>query len=285
MVKTTLVTALYDIERENFDRRSINDYFDWLEKTLLLNANFVVYIEDKLLPRLQTIINKYNLHKRVSIYVSRLDQIPYYNYINKINEILQNETFIKNVKAYGSIRTKLALYPIVQYAKLQWVKNAIDKNPYNSEFFFWIDVGCSRFFDDVDVSEEWPCLEKWNEIITNKIIVQSTKLGNCEYFIHEYPEQLWKIFQLSDHALSIGTLYGGTKDNMLWFADSMKEVFINYLNNTIINYDQNGMALIWKKYPEKFAVYLNDERMTRKYLPLFKALSNSNNNNNNIIII
>ena len=48
MTKTTIVTAFFDINREeNGDGRKISEYLQWVKSTLLLNCNLYVVTEKK----------------------------------------------------------------------------------------------------------------------------------------------------------------------------------------------------------------------------------------------
>ena len=51
------------------------------------------------------------------------------------------------------IECKHAMYSIIQYSKFPWVKKAIELNPHDSDYFFWLDAGGSRLFDGFDISE------------------------------------------------------------------------------------------------------------------------------------
>ena len=48
------------------------------------------------------------------------------------------------------------MYSIIQYSKFEWLKTAIEENPFNSDFFFWLDAGGSRFFEDYDLNQDYP---------------------------------------------------------------------------------------------------------------------------------
>jgi hypothetical protein len=276
MPKATVVTALFDIGRSQLgDGRTIAEYLGWFEKTLSLNANFVIFIHDKLYDQLNDIINKIGAHHRVCIYKLSLEELPYYNYITKISEIMQNPTYRQSVKYYGRIETINPLYPITIFSKFKFLTKAIEEDPYKSEHFFWMDAGCSRFFQDVDLTKSWPDLDCYwlKDLLKDKIIVQSPSPSNNGHFIYEYPDHLWNNFLLSEHCLLLATVFGGIKESLIWYADMIENILNQMVSSGVINNEQIAMAIIWKQYPERFIVHLNYQNITHFCITIFKALS------------
>ena len=263
MNQTTIITALYDIKREiDGDGRKITEYFHWLCDTLTLNAQFIIYIQDTLYETLQTLlINKNIDSKRIRIIQTKIEDIPYYKYKNKMDNIINSNQYKTIIKNPERIECKLSLYNIIQYSKLEWIRQSIDINPYKSDYFFWMDAGCSRFFYNINTSLIWPNISNMND----KIIIQ----GRCD--LHHYSN--WNQLHLDSANLLCGTLFGGTKEKLIWLADTVNKVFEELLDINIVNNEQIIFALIWKIYPEYFNIYMN---YTHLHLPLFIYLSNTN---------
>jgi hypothetical protein len=256
----TVITALYDINRENEgDGRRIDEYFEWLQKTLSLNTRFVIFIQDLLLPRLESIL-KCIKNEYVTVFATKLEDIPYYKYKQSMDYILSSESYKTKITAPTRIECKLSLYNIIQYSKLEWLNQIIHKNPYNSEYFFWMDAGCSRFFENVDINISWPNEKK---LLSNKIVIQ----GRNDLYSYNN----WDNLHLDAVNLLCGTCFGGHKDNITWLASKIQDIFEHLLSINIVNNEQIALALIWKKHPEKFDVYINANQST--HLPLFNYLS------------
>jgi hypothetical protein len=253
MATITIVTALYDINRSSHgDGRTIDEYFNWLEKTLSLkNANFVIFIQDTLYERFIR-----RLTPTLTFKITTIEDIPYYKYKSEMDTILQSDEYKKLIRDPSRIECKLAMYNIIQYSKLEWIRKVIEENPYNSSHFFWMDAGCSRFFceDNTTVPN--------NSLINNKITIQ----GRHDLYI--YPN--WNLLYIDSANLLCGTLFGGGKENMLWLADMIRDIFEQLLKIKVVNNEQIALAMLWKLYPDKFNVYINN---TNTHLPLFKALS------------
>ncbi len=258
--RTTIITALYDINREKSgDGRTIDEYMIWLKKTLNLNAYFVVFIQDTLMSYLEN-IKPYIKNKNITVVVTKLEDIPYYKYKQSMDDILSSDTYLSSVVAPTRIECKLSLYNIIQYSKLEWLNQVIHANPYKSEYFFWMDAGCSRFFENDDINISWP---NENKLLSNKIVIQ----GRNDLYSYNN----WNNLHLDAVNLLCGTCFGGHKDNMMWLASKIKDIFEHLLSINIVNNEQIALALIWKNNPEKFDVYININQST--HLPLFNYLS------------
>jgi hypothetical protein len=257
----TIVTALYDINRgTEGDGRTIDDYFDWFKKTLSLNARFVVFIQDSLYQRYEDMLETIS-NKQIVTYVTSLEDVPYYKYKDRMDTILHSDEYKRIISVPTRIECKMSLYNVLQYSKLDWIKQAISNNPHNTEHFFWMDAGCSRFFENIDIAKPYLDLSKLQD---DKILVQ----GRND--IYHYSN--WEILYRDCVNLICGTFFGGSKTAMLWLCEKINDVFNELLDNNIVNNEQIAMALIWKQYQDKFQVYINN---TNLHLPLFTHLSYS----------
>ena len=140
----TIVTAFFDINREKKgDGRSINEYLEWIKKTLQLNCNMFIITESKFIDFM-----KEHRPKNYKTYIKEdtLENAQYYKYLGRMNEILESNEYKEKIAYPNRVECKLPEYNIIQYSKFGWLKEAIKKNPFNSEYFFWMDAGISRFF-------------------------------------------------------------------------------------------------------------------------------------------
>jgi hypothetical protein len=116
-----------------------------------------------------------------------------------------------------------------------------------------MDAGCSRFFCEDNTPVQ--------NIINNKITIQG------RHDLYDYPN--WNLLYIDSANLLCGTLFGGGKENMLWLADMIRDIFEQLLKIKVVNNEQIALAMLWKLYPDKFNVYINN---TNTHLPLFKVL-------------
>jgi len=257
MYKPVIITALFDINREKLgDGRSINQYFEWFKRTLQINCDIVVFTENKF----EDFVTKHR-KENIKIITHKLSDLDLYKYKPEMEKIMKSAYFRLKIKNPSRIECFLPEYCIIQYSKFQWIKLAIEStNNYN--FFFWMDAGCSRFFEDFDLKKEWP---NPNRLISNKLIIQGNK-NYTKYFKEMNPvNYLW-----DDMAMLTGTLFGGdvnTFSNMynLVFKEFEKMIELGCVNN-----EQIILAILAKRHPELFNII---EQSNITHLPLFKDLS------------
>lgn len=258
-MKTSIVTALFDIGREKYGR-SMDTYLDWFEQTLSLNANMVIFTEE----RFVDFIWKHRNESNTEVIIQNLTDIPYYRYYDRIEEIIKNPTYQLKIKDNSRIECNLALYSIIQYSKFEWIEHAINNNTFNSEYFFWMDAGCSRFFDYYNGSA-WPNI---NKLPKNKFLIQGNI--NTNRYLKSFNEQDY-IYE--NNCILVGTLFGGQKDIMLTISTGINDIFANdMLSQDIVNNEQIALALLYVKNPDLFEVYIE---LNGQHLPLFSHLKNN----------
>jgi len=255
---STIITALYDIGRDkNGDGRTIDQYLNWFAKTLQLNVPMVVYTEEKF----KDFVYK-NKKNNLKIIVKPLSEIPYYKYTDKISSILKNTEYKSKIIDPSRVECNLPLYNIIQYSKFDWIVEAIKEKYFDTEYYFWMDAGCSRFFQDVDISNPWP--SNYNLLAKDKFNIQ----GNSNTLHYNIPDT--EKYILDSNCILVGTLFGGSKDVCVDIAKKIKSQFELYLNINIVNNEQIILGYLFKKNPELFNVFI---KLNGQHLPFFKELS------------
>jgi glycosyltransferase involved in cell wall biosynthesis len=255
----TIVTAFFDINRElNGDGRKLDEYLSWIQKTLQLNCNMYIVTEKRFVDFM-----KKHRPSNYNTYIKEdtLENAHYYKYLPQITTILNSPVYKQRIAHPDRVECKLPEYNIIQYSKFGWLENAIADNPFHTEYFFWMDAGCSRFFSDTNIQDPYP----GKNIIrnsANKFIIQARR------DIFSYPIDnnfIWK----ADNLL-VGTLFGGYYKSIGLVKRLLEDVFNNdMLKHNNVNNEQLGLALVYKKYPDLFRLYVNT---TSTHLPLFVEL-------------
>ncbi len=258
MDSAVVVTALFDIGREKFgDGRSTDQYLSWFEKTLKLNSRMVVYTEEKF----KSFIEERRDPKHTKIKIQNLEEIPMYKHKEKIGQILRDPVYLSKIKDNSRIECILDLYNVIQYSKFGWIQEEIREGT-NSDFYFWMDAGCSRFFSDADLSQSWPNLKK---IDPDKFIIQ----GNINTS-QIYPSMDIEKYKWDNNCILVGTLFGGKGDVVSRVSDLIIKIFEEeMLEKGIVNNEQIALAIIFKRNPELFSAYIN---LNGGHLPLFSHL-------------
>jgi hypothetical protein len=250
MSNVTVVTALYNIQREtNGDGRTWSDYLSWFEQTLKLPLNMMIFVPSELV----SFVNSHRpTHYRTQIIQQELTDIPYASLAPAIAALFATPSYQSKIKHPQRVECKLPFYNILQYSKFKWLTHAVTSNPFQSEYFFWMDAGISRFIHTL--ATPVPFLH----LPPNKLTIQHNH-ALTYYPIHE--QYLW-----DSQCLMCGTMFGGDKTAITTIATEIDQQLTTRLANQWINNEQILLAYIYKNKPEWFNPVLNN---TPKHLMLY----------------
>jgi len=259
----TIVTAFFDINRsQKGDGRTIEEYKEWLKLTLQLNCNLFIVTEEKFK---DFFIENRNPAYNTCIKIIDFKQLHYYKYYNVMKNIIESEEYKLKIKDPMRVECVLPEYNIIQYSKFHCLQMAIDENPFQSKFFFWMDAGCSRFFLDIDITKSYPGTNTIQYMTMNpdKFIIQKRR------DLESYPINenfIWK----SDNLLS-GGMFGGSPNILKQISTLVEDVLqTKMLMKKNVNNEQLALALVWKENPKLFCT-VNGSPM--HHLILFTILS------------
>ena len=261
--KVTVVSALFDIER--VDGRPWEEYLKWFDEFLKLKVPMVLYVSED--------VADFLVDKRkdipTAICVQTVDQIPYYHLKDEIQDILDSDEYKENISDAGRIECKQAMYSVIQYSKFPWLKQAAKDNPHDSDYFFWLDAGGSRFFGIYDLNKEYPSKDAVKSLdeMGESFLVQM----NTEY----YPdlsdaEELNLDYLYDNRSYVLGSMFGGHKNAVPKVCDLVDDIFINkMINQKNVNNEQIALGYLIKKHSDDFAIY---SRTNGKHMALFEEL-------------
>ena len=266
MKEVTIVSSLFNIEREGMDGRTWDEYLRWFDITLRLKCLMVLFVTKDLV----SFVEERRRYVPTDIIVQTMDEIPYYHLKECIDPIIASEDYKNKILDPERIECKYSMYSIIQYSKFKWMKTAIEENPFNSKFFFWIDAGGSRFFDGYDLSLDYPSPNAIEALegMGNKFLVQM----NMEFYKDLAGASLLpKEYLLDNRSYVLGSMFGGTEKALLKVADDVEDIFLNeMIANQFVNNEQIALGYLIKKNPNDYEIY---ERYDGKHMSLFTELS------------
>jgi len=169
MINSVIVTALYDIDRENWAnfRMSNHTYCWWMRNTLSIDNNIVIYTEDKFVND----ITKYrmefdpDLSKTKIITNNVTDLESYKRYFKDLYKLMNSHEFTSKVSFPDVPEMSKPLYNIIMFNKVFFLKDAIDNDYFNNDVVIWADAGGLR--EDVSnyAKSIWPNLSKVNDVL------------------------------------------------------------------------------------------------------------------------
>lgn len=258
-MKVKVVTALFDIKRDiNGDGRKIEDYLEWISNTLKLKADFVIFTENKFRDFISN-CRKDSSYK-TDIIVQDLKEIPFSNNLERIKKVFQSERYLSRIRDSKRIECYLPEYNLIQYSKFGWIKIA-SKMFEEYEYFFWMDAGCSRFFEDFNLNNEWPDSKK---LLNDKIQIQ----GNIN-FNRIFPDLNEDEYMWDNNSILVGTLFGMHRNIIDYVFEEINNIFNNFIESDCVNNEQIALAIFAKKNEDKASIYVYNDYT---HLPFFKNL-------------
>ena len=233
---TTIVSALLT-NMNSF--RSIDKYIEYGKKLINSEQNKIIFIEEDVYTSYikNEIMNNSNT---VFIFINKLD-LYFYEYYDKLN----NFNIITDNPSKDTIE-----YMFVQCNKTEWIREAIIKNPFNSDQFIWIDFGCYHFINNDE--EFYKCLNNLNTKSYETVRIARGHLNLTDKDISK--NIIW---------FFLGSIFGGHKDALLQFADIMKHKCIDIMeNNKTIFWEVNIWYLIHNEFPDLFLGYNADNNLS-----------------------
>ena len=263
MSKVTIVSALFDIER--VDGRPWEEYLKWFEEFLKLKTPMILFVSNDV----AEFIGERRDDIPTDVIVQTVDQIPYYHLKDEIQNILDSDEYKENISDPDRIECKQAMYSVIQYSKFPWMKLAAEDNPHNSDYFFWLDAGGSRFFGIYDLKKEYPSKDAVKSLddMGESFLVQM----NTEYYPYlSDAEELDLDYLYDNRSYVLGSMFGGHKNAVPKVCDMVEDIFVNeMINKGNVNNEQIALGYLIKKHSDDFAIY---SRTNGKHMALFEEL-------------
>ena len=170
--KPVIVTALYDIGRDKWEKftQSYGGYIHWMERTLSLDNDLVIYTESKFLDEIKSYRQKYDKELKKTIFViQELDSLEAYKRYNEsLSNLMTSDVFLK--KAHFDVpEMNQPLYNVIMFNKVFWIKHCVDNKFFDNDLVIWADAGGLREPVSMYQGTVWPNIEKLNELDNNKI--------------------------------------------------------------------------------------------------------------------
>jgi hypothetical protein len=275
----TIVTGLFDLKRgeiEGWGKRDFQQYKDRFFELLQADAQMCIWIPKEL----EEEVLQVRGDKPTQIYIKELEDFKtWFPFFDKVQEIRTNPEWV-NFAGWlpESPQASLEYYNPMMMCKMFMVNDSAVMNPFNSEYFYWIDGGLtstvnSGYFTHDDVLDN---LENYTDNISKFTFIQYPYDGNEE--IHGFERIKMAEYCGVDFVdkISRGGFWGGTKEqihkiNELYYsilhntltegymgADECLFTILTYQNPELIQpFDIEGNGLVWpffenlKEYKDK----------------------------------
>ena len=257
-----IVSALFNIKRDGMDGRKWDQYLEWLDKTLKLKCHMIMFVSEDVAPFIR------ERRPDINIQVQDTDEIPYWNLKPRLDEIISRPEYKTIIKDPERIECQHSEYSIIQYSKFEWLIQAMTIES-NFKYFFWLDAGGSRFFENYDLNLEYPSPEaiKSLEDMGDSFLVQM----NMEYYRDLAGAKKLDVEYLKDNrSFILGSMFGGTQKAIRDVSKRIQNIVkYDMMEKNFINNEQIALGYLVKDSPELFSTY---ERYNGKHMDLFTEL-------------
>ena len=233
----TIVTGFFKMN----SKFSQDTYRNWMNNFLKLNEYMVIFTD---IHNFEYINSRRNTSNTLII-VTSIDKFEVAKYMDywKYCHSIDLE------KSYHSIE----LY-MIWNEKTFFIEKALNLNPFNSDYFFWMDIGCIR---DEEILKS---INKFyvNGIPENKTVLSAITQNIPSHFLNENKisislENKNGLSRLIEHNYIQGGFFGGYKNALRdWIKIYTDELALFVNTKTFGGKDQNIMGNIYVKYQKNF---------------------------------
>ncbi|CAL1527378.1 unnamed protein product [Lymnaea stagnalis] len=243
----TVVTGLFDIGRGSWwtQSRTYNEYLGQMLQILKLDVNLIVFIE----PKGWNFVKSFRKgrEKRTRIYVKEIEDLEYYPLFGRIKEIMNSKSFQEGNENYASGKCEAVdpMYNLVTNSKITLVHEALQDNPFNSDYFIWLDGGYGHGNASI-----YPEDRIWipRHLLNFKDKVSFTALEDLPGKRNDELNVLHK----TDTAWIAGGLFAGGKEAMETFYRLHKTIMAEYMERGTIDDDQTTFSDCYFRLPSNF---------------------------------
>ena len=225
-MQTTIVTAYFQLK---ISKASHDTYTEWMKNMLLINSPMVIFCDSASKPLIESL----RTHEKTVIVETTFRDFYTFKY---------SQTFAKHFELDHEqhVGHNMFLY-MIWNEKSHFLKRAIEMNPFHTEYFLWVDIGCFRVPNTEYI--HWPNPEKVASLDRSKVVMLSVTPFNSFELLCNSLATL-PSFQTQNRIG--GTIFGGYKDALLRWHDKYYEMLEYFISiNRFIGKDQSIMNSVY----------------------------------------
>ena len=229
-IMTTIVSCYY---KAKISKHSHNDYDNWI-RAFVLNlqeVNIIVFTQES---DKQYLIDIFEQNKHVN-YKIVVKELADFEIVQKYPDIWEHQ---EKIDPQQHISRRKECY-IIWNSKFNFVKEAMDMNPFQSDYFIWNDIGNVRNIHSVKCLHNYPNQSKISEDKLDIILLRP--------FVNTP-----NIFYNNEVHFS-GSMFGGHKNILYTLHKKYYEVFELYIQyKQFIGCDQQLISTMYRQHPSLF---------------------------------
>ena len=236
---TTIVTGFFNINREYWScyNRSLESYLENAKTNLTLNYNMIIFIEKEL----EEFVKKHRSLDNTYIIVMEKEALPKYQLRDKIKGIMQSPEFKQGITCPTVPEMWNPDFIIIMWSKVDFLREAIKLNPFNSSHFCWLDFGLGdyanihRFPTKIDDKVKILCRSIPQESDLNRVIMAKSHRNRFA-----------------------GGFITGNKEYLSEFIVEVEKEFTRFLDLNVVDCDQTIYSNVYLQNKHLFELYYGD---------------------------
>lgn len=243
-MSTTIVTALYDIGRETMkNQRSFSTYLSWFETLLTIDCPMVIFVEAK--------DNDFIFQRRsannTKIININFSDLPLYRHRSAIAEAQQQMRDDYPGLGYLHYNPEFTSpdYPVVVFSKFDFLLQTTQQNPFNSEYFIWLDAGTFRH--QLPFTGAWPDPDKM-------VILGDRFLISDYHFDHRYYDDKYSYLITNQNRINAHIL-GGKAGIIAKVCSDVYNLLEKALDHKVVNNEQILLQLLIIDNPDDYYLW------------------------------
>jgi hypothetical protein len=224
----TIVTSYFHLEKSKATHET---YLEWMKNMLIINNPMVIFCDEENVEH----IRELRKDKEEITQVISCEFIDFYSY-RYYHYFLQSQQHDTEM----SKGHNMFLY-MIWAEKSNFLKRAIEMNPFATDYFLWVDIGCFRKKNTEYL--DWPNPKRISEMPSNKVLLLSViPFTDSELSIEDINEL--PSFQYTNR---IGApIFGGGKEILLEWHTKYYEMLENFIvSGRFIGKDQSIMNSVY----------------------------------------
>lgn len=249
----TIVTGLWDMGRgdlQGWGQRDFKHYKDRFFEMLKTDAQMCIWIPKDLEDEVLSIRGD----KPTKIFIKNVEDFETWNpFFNKIEEIRNNPNWY-NIAGWlpESPQAALKYYNPMMFTKMFMLNDSAITNPFNSEYFFWIDGGLTN-----TVGTGYFHNDRVLDNLDNYVLKHGRKFIQISYpytsndEIHGFERRAMARHCNTDFVDYVcrGGFFGGSKDRVHEINNYYYNIMETTLNENLMGADECLFTILSYKYP------------------------------------
>ena len=242
--KSTIVTFYFNLKDLKDSTNLVRPQSFYMEKgieTLKLKYPMVIFCDNTTYSIIKQIRDKYITDDTLTKYI--IKNITDYNfYKDNIDKIINNR---KDIEYYKGNRNTPSYYLVCMF-KIIAISISKEKNFFNTNYYAWVDFGCSHIVRD------------FNNSIIKMLDNPKPKITLCYIHYRTKNEMYILINTIGGFCGIAAAIFTLEKEYILDFYNNIFTIFYELLNNNIGHAEEQILTLFYDKYPELCTINYGD---------------------------